>query len=209
MIVELRTYTLKPLRTAEFLSLSGKLGAQMRATVSSFGPLLLSKVLGLNETQAVVATVDFFPPIVDDPYVWGQIAAANSLSDIYAMGATPLTALNLVGWPRTALMIGAAAYPLVMDDRTQSALAKKDLDALGASAAAAGCTEVEAKEATGSADHREPGSDLPYTDSPPATGPHYPTWAPMERKFYTAQDRPDRGRSTITLDISLRMGRAV
>ena len=50
---------------------------------------------------ALVQTVDFFTPIVDDPYVWGQIAAANSLSDIYAMGAKPLTALNLVGWPRS------------------------------------------------------------------------------------------------------------
>jgi hypothetical protein len=91
------------------------------------------------------------------------------------------------------LIIGAAAYPLIMDDREQSALAKKNLDALGAPAAAAGCTDVEAAEATGSADHREPGSELPYVDSPPATGPHYPTWAPLERKFYTAQDRPDLG----------------
>jgi selenide,water dikinase len=47
-----------------------------------------------------VATVDFFTPIVDNPADWGAIAAANALSDIYAMGATPLFALNLVGWPR-------------------------------------------------------------------------------------------------------------
>jgi selenide,water dikinase len=47
-----------------------------------------------------VATVDFFTPIVDDPAAWGAIAVANALSDIYAMGATPLFALNLVGWPR-------------------------------------------------------------------------------------------------------------
>jgi hypothetical protein len=91
------------------------------------------------------------------------------------------------------LIIGAAAYPLIMDDREQSALAKKNLDALGVPAASAGCTDVAAAKATGSADHREPGSELPYTDSPPATGPHYPTWAPLERKFYTAQDRPDLG----------------
>ena len=44
-------------------------------------------------------TVDFFKPIVDDPYWFGQIAAANSLSDVYAMGARPLTAMNLVAWP--------------------------------------------------------------------------------------------------------------
>ena len=45
-------------------------------------------------------TVDFFPPIVDDPRAFGQIAAANSLSDVYAMGGRALTALNLVGWPK-------------------------------------------------------------------------------------------------------------
>lgn len=49
---------------------------------------------------AVVQTVDFFTPIVDDAYEWGRIAAANALSDVYAMGASPKTALNLVGWPR-------------------------------------------------------------------------------------------------------------
>jgi selenide,water dikinase len=47
-----------------------------------------------------VATVDFFTPIVDDPAAWGAIAVANALSDIYAMGASPLFGLNLVGWPR-------------------------------------------------------------------------------------------------------------
>lgn len=57
-------------------------------------------VYGLTSEIALVQTVDFFTPIVDDPFIWGQIAAANSLSDIYAMGAVPLTALNLVGWPR-------------------------------------------------------------------------------------------------------------
>jgi selenide,water dikinase len=48
---------------------------------------------------AIVQTVDFFPPLVDDPFVYGQIAAANSLSDVYAMGARPKTALNIVGFP--------------------------------------------------------------------------------------------------------------
>ena len=56
-------------------------------------------VFRINDRQAVVQTVDFFPPIVDDPYAFGQIAAANALSDIYAMGGTPLTALNIVGFP--------------------------------------------------------------------------------------------------------------
>lgn len=57
-------------------------------------------VFQLSEDRALVATVDFFTPIVDDAEAWGAIAAANALSDIYAMGATPLFALNLVGWPR-------------------------------------------------------------------------------------------------------------
>lgn len=56
-------------------------------------------VYKINEKQALVQTVDFFPPIVDDPYWFGQIAAANALSDIYAMGGKPLTALNIVGFP--------------------------------------------------------------------------------------------------------------
>lgn len=50
---------------------------------------------------AMVQTVDFFTPVVDDPRSWGRIAAANALSDVYAMGARPVTALNLVGWPRS------------------------------------------------------------------------------------------------------------
>jgi len=50
-------------------------------------------------------TLDFFPPLVDDPYVFGQIAAANALSDVYAMGGTPLTALNIVGFPDKDLPI--------------------------------------------------------------------------------------------------------
>ena len=50
---------------------------------------------------AIVQTVDFFTPVVDDPHAWGRIAAVNSLSDLYAMGARPVTAMNLVGWPRS------------------------------------------------------------------------------------------------------------
>ena len=62
-------------------------------------------VVQLTADRAVVATVDFFTPIVDSAYDFGRIAAANALSDIYAMGATPLFTLNLVGWPReTALL---------------------------------------------------------------------------------------------------------
>ena len=54
----------------------------------------------LREDLAIVNTVDFFTPIVDDPYVFGQIAAANALSDVYAMGGDPRTALNIVGFPK-------------------------------------------------------------------------------------------------------------
>src|SRR5260221_3582727 len=56
-------------------------------------------VYRIDAERALVQTVDFFTPIVDDPFVYGQIAAANALSDVYAMGGRPLTALNLVGMP--------------------------------------------------------------------------------------------------------------
>lgn len=56
-------------------------------------------VFRVSDDLALVQTVDFFAPIVDDPYAFGQIAAANALSDVYAMGGTPITALNIVGFP--------------------------------------------------------------------------------------------------------------
>lgn len=56
-------------------------------------------VYRVNDTHAIVQSVDFFTPIVDDPYTFGQIAAANALSDIYAMGAEPLFALSIMGFP--------------------------------------------------------------------------------------------------------------
>ena len=56
-------------------------------------------VYRLSKDLAIVMTVDFFPPIVDDPFIFGEIAAANSLSDVYAMGAKPIAALNIVGFP--------------------------------------------------------------------------------------------------------------
>lgn len=58
-------------------------------------------VYRITDSVALVQTVDFFTPIVDDARTWGRIAAANALSDVYAMGGVPLTALNLVGWPRS------------------------------------------------------------------------------------------------------------
>ena len=60
-------------------------------------------VFVLSDDLALVQTVDFFAPIVDDPYLFGQIAAANALSDVYAMGGEPLTALNIVAFPSSKL----------------------------------------------------------------------------------------------------------
>ncbi|CAN5199283.1 selenide, water dikinase SelD [soil metagenome] len=60
-------------------------------------------VYRLADDLALIQTIDFFTPIVDDPYDYGQIAAANALSDVYAMGGTPRTALNLVCWPPSGL----------------------------------------------------------------------------------------------------------
>ncbi len=81
-------------------------------------------VYRLRDDLAVVVTTDFFTPIVDDPFDWGRIAATNALSDVYAMGGTPLLALNLVAWPR--------------DDLPFELLARV-LDGGAAAARAAGC----------------------------------------------------------------------
>src|SRR2546425_1817941 len=56
-------------------------------------------VYRVNDQQAVISTADFFPPVVDDPYAFGAIAAANALRDVYAMGGQVLMAINLVAWP--------------------------------------------------------------------------------------------------------------
>jgi selenide, water dikinase len=56
-------------------------------------------VYRVNDQQAIISTADFFPPVVDDPYAFGAIAAANALSDVYAMGGQVLMAINLVAWP--------------------------------------------------------------------------------------------------------------
>ncbi|HYG72639.1 MAG TPA: selenide, water dikinase SelD [Actinomycetota bacterium] len=56
-------------------------------------------VVRLPDGHALIATLDFFTPIVDDPYQWGRIAATNALSDVYAMGGSPFLALNIVSWP--------------------------------------------------------------------------------------------------------------
>ncbi len=69
-------------------------------------------VVQLDDDTATVATTDFFTPVVDDAYDWGRIAAANALSDVYAMGARPIVAVNLLGWPRGVLPLELAGETL-------------------------------------------------------------------------------------------------
>ena len=57
-------------------------------------------VYKINDELALIHTTDFFTPVVDDPYLFGQIAAANALSDVYAMGGTPINALNILAFPQ-------------------------------------------------------------------------------------------------------------
>ena len=90
---------------------AGRLADILRHLPRSTDPNLLvgpetsddAGVYRLADNLALLNTVDFFPPIVDDPYLYGQIAAANALSDIYAMGGRPITAMNLVAFPREGL----------------------------------------------------------------------------------------------------------
>ena len=65
-----------------------------------------------SDGTVIISTTDFFTPVVDDPFDWGRIAAANALSDIYAMGGTPLLAINLLGWPRGVLPVEVATEVL-------------------------------------------------------------------------------------------------
>jgi selenide, water dikinase len=69
-------------------------------------------VVRIKDGRALVATTDFFTPVVDDAYDWGRIAAANALSDVYAMGGEPVVAVNLLGWPRGVLPFELAAEVL-------------------------------------------------------------------------------------------------
>src|SRR3979409_937582 len=87
----------------------GALPAIADPNVMLGGPRDDAAVYRIAPDRALVATVDFFTPIVDDPTAYGAIAAANSLSDIYAMGATPLFALSIVAFPRDKLDTGLLA----------------------------------------------------------------------------------------------------
>ena len=85
----------------------GELEDVVRDLVGTAGPDVIvglddgddAAVVRIDDRTAVVVTADFFTPVVDDPYDWGRIAAANALSDVYAMGGRPVVAVNLVGWP--------------------------------------------------------------------------------------------------------------
>jgi len=85
-------------------------------------------VYRLNDRQAIVATTDFFTPVVDDPFDFGAIAAANALSDVYAMGGTPLFALAIVGMPVATLPLEAIRRIL---DGGQSICAKAGIPVAG------------------------------------------------------------------------------
>ncbi len=69
-------------------------------------------VVRIEGDMALIATTDFFTPVVDDAYDWGRIAAANALSDVYAMGGRPVVAVNLLGWPRDVLPFELASETL-------------------------------------------------------------------------------------------------
>jgi selenide,water dikinase len=75
-------------------------------------------VYDLGNGEAIVSTTDFFMPIVDDPFTFGQIAATNALSDIYAMGASPMMAIAILGWPTSEL--GADIAAMVVDGGRQA-----------------------------------------------------------------------------------------
>src|SRR6202035_5127519 len=90
--------------------------ASMPPAASAHGDLLSgaaeaddAAVLRLDDERALVLTTDFFTPIVDDPGDWGRIAAANALSDVYAMGGRPVLALNLTAWPGGTLPLSILA----------------------------------------------------------------------------------------------------
>lgn len=111
------TETAIPVRLTELVSCGGcaskapmgELARVLRTLPAAVDPRVLvdmrtsddAGVYLLSEDVALVQTVDFFTPVVDDPYTWGSIAATNALSDVYAMGGTPITALNITAFPKT------------------------------------------------------------------------------------------------------------
>ena len=116
--VEIKSDAVKLTQYAHGMGCACKIKPQnLEKILKDFAPFINSNILVGTETSddatvyriskdvAIVQTLDFFTPIVDDPYDFGAIAAANALSDIYAMGAKPLFALNIVGFPENTLPI--------------------------------------------------------------------------------------------------------
>jgi selenide,water dikinase len=94
-------------------------GAGLDGGAAADGALLVGAAAGddaavyrIDDDRALVLTTDFFTPIVDDPRDWGRVAAANALSDVYAMGGRPLVALNLTAWPNATLPLELLAEVL-------------------------------------------------------------------------------------------------
>ena len=85
------------------------------------------------------------------------------------------------------VIVGLAAIPLLK----QNSLTSGELAGIGASEKAAACSPIQTKKANGNQQHKPQGTPISYDDAPPAFGPHWPSPAPFERKFYTADDRPD------------------
>ena len=84
--------------------LVGQTGGDVLVGLESGDDAAVVRVRSGNGTDlAIISTADFFTPVIDDAYDWGRIAAANALSDVYAMGGRPVVAINLVGWPRDVL----------------------------------------------------------------------------------------------------------
>ncbi|ANZ39767.1 selenide, water dikinase SelD [Lentzea guizhouensis] len=95
----------------------GELESLLAKALPAFPGLLVgagddAAAIRIDGDRAVLSTIDFFTPVVDDPRDWGRIAAANALSDVYAMGGDPVLAVNLLCWPRTRLPLELAAEVL-------------------------------------------------------------------------------------------------
>ena len=90
-------------------------------------------VVKINDQLALVQTIDVFPPVVDDPYWFGRITAANALSDVYAMGAVPVSAVNFVGYPLdqlggeplTAILRGCFDAQKISDQNTAEFVSRR------------------------------------------------------------------------------------
>ena len=101
---------------------AGVLSGLLKKLPETFYPGLLvgfdssddAAVIKLNEELAVIQTLDFFPPMVTDPYIFGQVAAANALSDVYAMGGEPACALNIVCYPEESVSKGYAVLEKIL-----------------------------------------------------------------------------------------------